>query len=134
MENILLVKGVSQYDAMRTYIDELADAFRKLGYHTFVLDTCKEGNAQELEVVRTMNFKFCMNFNAIGLEEKFDFYSPNAVNCTYLCDHPASHNERLSNADANDLVLVCDDNFRKYIEQYFSNVKNVSLFLCQAVL
>lgn len=123
MENILLVKGSSQYDAMRIYVDELALAFRKMGYNTFVLDACLEGIDSELEVVQEMNFKFCMNFNAIGLEKKVDFYSPNAVNCTYLCDHPASHSSRISNADDNDLVLVCDANFKKYIQEYFPNIK-----------
>ena len=123
MENILLIKGCSQYDAMKIYVDELALAFRKMGFNTLVIDGSRDGIADELVAVRKMNFKFSLTFNAIGLEKKFDFYSSKVVNCTYLCDHPGTHRFRLCNADDNDLVLVCDDNFRKYIENYYPNIK-----------
>ena len=119
MENILLMKDSSQYDAMRIYVDECAEAFRKLGFSTLVVDTTKEGAAEELMLAKAMNFQFAMSFNAVGLDNKLRPFLAGIPQCTYLCDHPASHASRLINGNKNDMVVVCDDNFRKYGEKYF---------------
>lgn len=42
MKNILFIKGMSQYNAMRNYIDEMAEACVGMGYHVLVLDGVEE--------------------------------------------------------------------------------------------
>lgn len=126
MENILLIKGQSQYDAMRIYIDEVARAFRKLGYNTLVIDSMEEGCNEDILAARQMVFKFVFTFNAIGICEDFDWLSSKVINCTYLCDHPATHNDRIRHADANDIVIACDDRFRLYMDNHFPNIKKTA--------
>lgn len=37
-KTVLLIKGASQYDAMRNYLDEIADGFQQIGYQSVVID------------------------------------------------------------------------------------------------
>lgn len=37
-KTVLLIKGASQYDAMRNYLDEIADGFQQIGYPSVVID------------------------------------------------------------------------------------------------
>lgn len=36
-KTVLLIKGASQYDAMRNYLDEIADGFQQIGYPSVVI-------------------------------------------------------------------------------------------------
>lgn len=37
-KTVLLIKGASQYNAMRNYLDEIADGFQQIGYQSVVID------------------------------------------------------------------------------------------------
>ena len=37
-KTVLSIKGASQYDAMRNYLDEIADGFQQIGYQSVVID------------------------------------------------------------------------------------------------
>lgn len=38
MRNLLFIKGESRYGAVRNYVDEMADAARRLGCNTIIID------------------------------------------------------------------------------------------------
>ena len=49
MKNVLLIKGQSQYNAMRNYIDEIEMGFRMAGYNICVWDATEESYEFQLE-------------------------------------------------------------------------------------
>ena len=87
MKNILLLKGSGIYDAMRTYIDELAKGFRKSGYNTIVLDFEKSNLGERLEwIIDTYPlYAVLIVNNAIDrLRERVEL--PGTVCVNYYCD------------------------------------------------
>lgn len=118
MGNVLLVKGGSQYDAMRNYIDEIEMGFRIAGYHTCVLDIMGEAWEFQLQqLVSSTKIDMAFAFNAIEIG------FPNMA--TYLVDHPAAHRGRLARLDDRAVVFVCDRRHEAYIRKYCPNIKHV---------
>lgn len=123
MRNVLFLKGQSEYNAMRNYIDEIEIGFRLAGFNTFILDTyTKSFDFQFEEMVRTISFDIVFTCNAICLEwvEKV----PGARTVTYLCDHPSYLRERLCLLDHRAVVFTSDALYEKYLRKYFTNIKH----------
>lgn len=124
MKNVLLIKGLSQYDAMRQYIDEIEIGFRLAGYNTIVLDALDISYEFQLnELVNIIKIDFIFTCNAIMTNLISEI--PDAIYVTYLCDHPAAHRERLKCMDEKAVVFTCDAFHARYIEKYYLNIKNV---------
>lgn len=124
MKNVLLLKGESQYDAMRIYIDEIELGFRLVGYNTIILDILEEGAEGQLrDVIQGMQIDYIFSCNAI----MYNLISaiPESVYITYLCDHPIYHFDRLQSMREKDIVFVSDQNHCDFIKEYFLNIKNV---------
>lgn len=124
MKNVLLVKGQSQYDAMRIYIDEVELGFRLAGYNTIILDLLEEGAMFQMEEA-TRGIKIDYIFSCNGIMDSFIPIVPEAVFIVYLCDHPIIHTKRLQAMREKDIVFTCDKLHCNFIEEYFSNIKNV---------
>ncbi len=123
MRNILFVKGLSQYNAMRKYIEEIEMGFRLAGFHTITLDTRERSFRMQLEEVkRSMQIDFVFTCNAI---EYNNLKLENAVYITYLCDHPATHCDRLRSLGDKAIVFTCDRLHEEYIKKYYRNIKYV---------
>ncbi len=120
-----MIKGISQYDAMRIYIDELAIAFEQEGNLCTVLDgTSKAFQDDLIETLQNHSYDFVLTCNGI-------FMSP-AVRkllktkyCTWIFDHPIHHMERLQQGDENTFVLCCDRNNVNYVRRFFPNITHV---------
>lgn len=124
MKNVLLIKGQSQYNAMRYYIDEIEMGFRLAGYNTIILDANEKSFRFQLdELPENVNIDYIFTCNAILYRPCRRFFE--ATYITYLCDHPARHRERLQDLDANAVVFTCDALHAAYIEEFCPNVKNV---------
>lgn len=118
MSNVLLIKGESQYDAMRYYIEEIEMGFRLLGFHTIVLDGVEESfHFQITEVLETMQIDYVFTCNAIGADyEKLR----DIVYVTYLCDHPEVHRDRLRQLEKRKaIIFTCDAQHEAYIRKYY---------------
>lgn len=119
--NVLLIKGISQYNAMRNYIDEIEQGFRLAGYNTYVLDALEKSHMfqlQELLNCEKIDITFVCNVileRAIG----------GALYMTYLTDHPAAHRERLEKLNDRSVVFVCDKGHEAYVRRYCPNIKYV---------
>lgn len=120
MGNVLLVKGQSQYSAMRNYIDEIEKGFRMVGYNTCVLDRVDESFVFQFEQMSSsMKEDIIFTCNAILTVRISNVYM------TYLTDHPASHRERIAGLDERAIVFVCDRQHETYIRKYCPNIKHV---------
>lgn len=120
MNNILFIKGASQYDAMRNYIDEMEKACRHLGYNTLILDGLNPQIDYLLEKsVATYQFDAVILCNGMCLDTKWQTILKKKIPLyiTYLCDHPSAVSERLQYADENTFVFVCDKNHKIYIDK-----------------
>lgn len=124
MANVLLIKGQSQYKAMRYYIDEIEMGFRLAGYNTIVLDGLEEAFSFQMEEIRkTMVIDYIFTCN--GIFGNSHNILTDSIYITYLCDHPALHTERLKGLDDRAIVFVCDQLYAKYLKEYFPNIKHV---------
>lgn len=120
MRNVLLVKGQSQYSAMRNYIDEIETGFRLAGYNTCVLDVTEESFQFQFEQLqKSIIIDITFVCNAILTTRISDVY------ITYLTDHPASHRGRLEGLDERAVVFVCDRRHEAYVRKYCPNIKHV---------
>ena len=124
MRNVLFVKGESQYDAMRYYIDEIEVGFRLAGFHTIILDALEQSFGLQLaELAEIVSIDIIFGCNAILGEvlkgEKF----LNSWKITYLCDHPSHLRDRLLLVDEKTIVFVCDELYERYLKKYYPDIK-----------
>lgn len=95
-KTVLLIKGASQYDAMRNYLDEIADGFQQIGYPSVVIDAEHDFFLQEYKMAtETFHLDYVFTCNANFYQDCRDL--ENARYVTYLCDRPAQHRDRLKN-------------------------------------
>ncbi len=123
-KTVLLIKGASQYNAMRDYLDEIADGFQQIGYQSVVIDAEHDFFLQEYKMAtETFHIDYVFTCNANFYQECRDL--GNARYVTYLCDHPAQHRDRLKKLDEDAVVFVCDLLHIPYIRKYYPNIKRV---------
>lgn len=120
MKNILLLKGSGIYDAIRTYIDELAKGFRRLGYNTIILDFEESNRGERLEWILDTYPLYAVLIvnNAIdSLRKRVEL--PGTVCVNYYCDHPMYHAGELERLGENWMVLNLDRKHSAYLKKYF---------------
>lgn len=126
MKNVLLIKGQSQYDAMRYYIDEIEVGFRLAGYNTIIIDAEESAFPLQIaEIRQTMHIDYIFTCNVIVIEIIHKMI-PEAVYITYICDHPAFlRKNRLELIREKDIVFVCDELHCEYVKKYYENIRHV---------
>lgn len=123
MGNVLFIKGQSQYDAQRNYIDEIETGFRLAGYNTCVVDGLEDSWLFQIEQLKN-NVRVDIMFACNAMY--FSFFSGDIKRyATYLTDHPAILRERLGELDERAVVFVCDRRHEAYIRRYCPNIKYV---------
>lgn len=123
--NALMFKGISQYNALRNYIEEIEIGFRLAGYNTCIIDGLEKSLMFQLEELKNsipIDIIFTCN---VMMANELRNYFPDAYYVTYLTDHPAAHRERLDTLDERSIVFTCDRSYEAYIRRYFSNIKYV---------
>lgn len=124
MANVLLIKGASQYNAMRNYIDEIETGFRLAGYHTYVADLLGQSwPYQGEELLFGVRIDVLFTCNAVFTEARRVF--EHAWYVTYMTDHPAYHKKRLESLCDRCVVFTCDRRHEAYIRRYLPNIKYV---------
>lgn len=68
MNRIVLYKGQSQYDVLRSFIDQMASAFRVLNYETVIVDLIAPDADKQLRSALSLQSKFVFSFNLMGVE------------------------------------------------------------------
>jgi hypothetical protein len=125
LEKIILYKGQSQYDVLRDFIDDLADAFEHYGYRPVIIDLLDEKWIQDIETtLNEGNVLFALGMNCIGMEIKTGstplYDALNIPYFGYLVDHPFYHMERLKlNKNVKNALLSCVDRAHvSYLKQF----------------
>ena len=120
--NIILFKGLSQYDVLRYFADDLYEGFKELGCNAVVVDLTAPGAAEELKALLAQPIFFVLGFNGVGIDLKagnrslydacgFPFFA-------FLVDHPLYHLERLKSNVQNLIVSCVDQKHVEFLKQY----------------
>lgn len=129
MKRIMMIKGKSQYDALRIFTDKLAEAFGKKGIEPVILDL--SASADEIRDVLvscvTGHIDAVFSFNCVGSDLKLE-RNIHAPQYAWLVDHPMRHSHRIETAvDAGLKVIVVDDDHRQYVDKYIESVSDVRM-------
>lgn len=124
---ILLLKGRSQYNALRIWIDEAKAAFEDLGHDVVLLDlNIPEIMAQLAERLATLGpFDFAFSYTICG-----EWRSPTGQNIGQIIggphliqyvDHPLVQSERVIRAAPNSAILTVDQSHADVLKSVFGN-------------
>lgn len=98
-QKIVLIKGGSQYDVLRVFVDHLSESFRTLGYEIAILDLNKTDFIEDLKNIKG-SVKTFIALNGAGLtlmfKERSLFDALNVPLVSWFVDHPFYHWERLT--------------------------------------
>ena len=125
MGRIVLYKGQSQYDVLRVFTDQLAEAFRRLQQKTVVVDLIAADAEEQLKKAFAQPCDFVFSFNGIGIDiklgEKSLYDALGTIFIFSLVDDPIHHIQRLE-TECNNLLVTCVDRFHTnimpYLDQY----------------
>lgn len=123
---IVLVKGISQYGAMRNYIDQWEHYCRKMGHVTYVYDAMSDRLLEHLESVFVeMQPDLVLSCNAIYAESIEGILPEGCRYCTVLYDNPVVHLERLSCLGDRSIVFSCDRFYAEFIQEHYPELHKV---------
>ena len=121
---IILLKGQSQYGALRLHVDQLAMAFRARGQDVFIFDHSND-SLDRLVGALNAGCRAIVSFNGVGLDMEIDnrpFYDVvGAPLATVIVDHPAHHLERLNAAGRRVAVNVIDRSHLDWLTEVFGH-------------
>lgn len=121
MKRICLIKGQSQYDTTRTFIDQLGIAFRSRGATVHEVDMTLKDWPVQLAAAFEEPLAFVFSFNAVGMDvatEDGPIYDRmRTLFVTSLMDHPVYHTERLSAPVQRALVLCVDRTHARFLHR-----------------
>ena len=127
MKKVLLLKGSSNYNVLRYWIDALARGFEKIGVETIVLDTIYSSNQQIITSLQ-MDVDAVISFNGIFTDQQEVL--DQLVKAPYillLIDHPIDHLGRIQNLRDIDILTLMDRHDVNNLETFGLNVKNTYL-------
>ena len=124
MKKILLLKGNSNYNVLRYWIDSLAKGFEKIGVETIILDTIYSINEQIIATLQ-MDVDAVISFNGLFTDQQEVL--DRVVKAPYiflLIDHPIDHLGRIQNLREVDILTLMDRHDANNLEMFGLNVKN----------
>jgi hypothetical protein len=65
---IILLKGTSQYDVLRFFIDDLYEEFKEQGYNAAIVDLTSPSAGQELKTLLAQPVFFVLGMNGVGID------------------------------------------------------------------
>ncbi|KLU65873.1 hypothetical protein DEAC_c19090 [Desulfosporosinus acididurans] len=121
MGRIVLLKGQSQYDVLRIFIDQLGAAFsQQLGKEVYIVDLLSPNMNDELNKAFSQPCEFAVAFNAMGgainLDNQNMYDVLDIPFVAVLVDHPLYHEERLGLVK-NMIVTCVDRDHVNYLKQ-----------------
>ncbi len=126
MGRIVLYKGQSQYDVLRVFTDQLAEAFRRLQQKTVVVDLIAADAEEQLKKAFSQPCDFVFSFNGIGIDiklgEKSLYDALGTVFVYALVDDPLHHIPRLE-TPCNNVLVTCVDRYHIYIMPYLNQYR-----------
>lgn len=124
---ILFLKGISQYGAMRNYIDQWNYFMQKKGYKTYILDLGEGVTLEQLTYfISSQRPKLVMACNAICGKMVEEAVAGFGKYVTVIYDNPLMHTERLSVLGEDSVVFSCDAIYAEYIRKHYPAIGKVS--------
>jgi|GEM_PF-6382963 len=127
-QNILFMKGQSQYDVLRIASDYYIGFYEKLGFNVDVLDFLIANNEDCINKIIIRKNKFITSFNCIGIDLElnngmsiFDVADTPFLGC--LGDHPSYHAERIKKSPKKILFSCIDEENLYYFQKRFPDKK-----------
>lgn len=127
-QNILFIKGQSQYDVLRIAMDYYIEFYKKLGFNVDVLDLLIANSEDCIDKTIRRKNRFVTSFNCIGIEFElnngmniFDAVDTPFLGC--LGDHPSYHEERIIKSPKKTLFSCIDQENLGYFQKKFPNKK-----------
>ncbi len=124
LKKVVLLKGQSNYNVLRYWMDALARGLEKKGIETIVLDGNYSVNDQVITLL-SLDVDAVISFNGLFLENKE--IVDKVIKAPYiylLIDHPIDHLGRLENLRPQDILTVMDRNDVNNLEHFGLNISN----------
>ncbi|WMJ90212.1 glycosyltransferase [Anaerocolumna sp. MB42-C2] len=133
-ENIIVLKGQSQYNVLRIAADYMIESFKKRGYNVIEFDLTTDGALTEFidtatKITCSLIFSFqALLFDVLLSDSKTALLNQlNIPVFGHIVDHPIYHNLRLSQVNGDNIYLGCiDQSHVDYVHKYYTNIKNVT--------
>jgi len=115
MKNILLLKGQSQYNVLRYFIDQLSVAFQHIGHTVTIIDLVEISSVQDLQQKMLFVPDLVISYNGMGTDINI-FKSIPFI--THYVDHPLYHVERIQNHSSSTLCGFVDKRHGTFVDNY----------------
>lgn len=120
----MVIRGKSQYDSTKVFIDEMIGVCERAGMKVDVLDSYNEAAyAAVREQTAHISYDYIFAMNGMLLEADSlpgqKLLKDDVIYCTMLMDHPLVHHERMSTAYPYCFVLSPDFHHVEYLESSY---------------
>lgn len=123
---ILLLKGISQYDAMRSYIDQWNYYLCKAGHETYIVDLVAGVSMEQLkQFIETQRPQVILTCNGICADFLAEDLPRETSYCTVFYDNPVFHIDRLEKLGKESIVFSCDKYYADFICEMFPEIRIV---------
>ncbi len=130
--NILVLKGRSLYNVLRTAADEMIEAFQEQGYQVTIIDITIEEDADRFLSIIQEKFKLIFSFQALMFEFCLEDGRTSIFNLCkdtpvfgHIVDHPIYLSARATTIHGDNMYVGCVDRSHvDYINKYYPSVKN----------
>lgn len=137
--NVLVLKGESRYNVLRTATDLMIDAFTNIGYKVTLLDLAIKEEQDRIEEELEKGYDLVFSFQAVlfdlkieGTQDALLGQVESTIMFGHIVDHPLYHGRRLHLNHGKNMYVACiDRNHKRYIDDCYSGVKN-TLYLPHA--
>lgn len=133
MNNLLVYKGISQYNALRVFAEELTAAWRSMGIHVDVVG--EDLNSLQNEFTQVLGNSYDAIFSMNGVLSNLSTNDGDLVQNIfhapfygYYVDHPYFNYERIRQPLDNYHALCVEDTFARYMREHHKNLKSVTVF------
>lgn len=123
---ILFLKGMSQYGAMRNYIDQWNFYYQKMGCETFMFDAMSGYTTEHLiALIKQLQPDLILSCNIIYGEIITSIMPEKCIYGSVLYDNPIIHGKRLAGMDNRCIVFSCDRFYAEFIRDNYKNIGKV---------
>ena len=119
MKRILIIKGASQYNAARSFCDEIQQSFCNMGNLVTMLDLTTFPDTDRTDLFDQYDMIFSLDVTGIEL---YNTMNVRPFFWTFLIDPPIYLNERLKQINSDVMVSCIDRRHVSYIDRYYKNV------------
>lgn len=123
---ILLLKGTSQYDALRSYVDQWNYILTKQGHETYLLDMAIFTDQEPLKyIIEQQHPDIILTCNAICCDYAERYLPEQGRYVSVIYDNPIVHHLRLQKLGQKSVIFSCDRIYADYIRKVYPKIGTV---------